>query len=96
MAESLHLAPPVPDAESSQSPMEAAPTAKSSVVLQKGVGKRGAEDFGDLNSTSRKMKGNKGRPWMDDSEGRVIHTAGKSQLLRPKEMFRLPSQQKPR
>ena len=80
----LHL--PVPDAESSQSPTEAAPTDKSSVVLQKGAGKREAEDFGDLNSTSRKMKGNKSRPWMDDSEGRVIHTAGKTQLLRPKKI----------
>ena len=66
-----------PDAESSQSPKEASPissTAKSPVVLQKGAGKRPAEEIGE----NKKMKVNRGRPWMDDSEGRVIHTAGKT------------------
>ena len=60
-------------------------TAKSSVALQKAAGKRAAEDIGDLNNTNKKMKGNRGRPWMDDSEGRVIHTAGKTQLPRQKD-----------
>jgi len=75
---SILFSPP-PDAESSQSPKETTPmssTAKSSVALQKAAGKRAAEDIGDLNNTNKKMKGNRGRPWMDDSEGRVIHTAG--------------------
>ena len=69
-------------------------TAKSSVALQKAAGKRAAEDIGDLNNTNKKMKGNRGRPWMDDSEGRVIHTAGKTQLLRQKDqedLFSLPN-----
>ena len=69
-------------------------TAKSSVALQKAAGKRAAEDIGDLNNTNKKMKGNRGRPWMDDSEGRVIHTAGKTQLPRRKDqemLFSLPN-----
>ena len=38
--------------------------------------------IGDLISKcGKKMKGNRGRPWMDETEGRVIHTAGKTQLM---------------
>ena len=55
-------------------------TARSSLVLQKGAGKRVAEDSSDLSSIGKKMKGNRVRHWMDDSEGRVIHTAGKHKM----------------
>ena len=57
-------------------------TARSSLILQKGAGKRVTEDNSDLSSIGKKMKGNRGRPWMDDSEGRVIHTAGKTQNVK--------------
>ena len=93
VAESLHLS--ILDAERPKSPKEAS-TTKSS-VLQKGAGKRVAEEdigelnskgrkmiTGDLNSKGGKMKGKRGRPWMDETEGRVIHTAGKTHWPRQK------------
>ena len=89
VAESLHLkslnylTPSSLDPEGSQSEKEdtlMSSTARSSVVLQKGAGKRVAEDSSDLSSIGKKMKGNRVRHWMDDSEGRVIHTAGKHKM----------------
>ena len=92
--ELIHL--PILDAERPKSPREDSSISSTtrSTVLQKGAGKRVAEDdIGGLNSKSgkigdliskcgKKMKGNRGRPWMDETEGRVIHTAGKTQLIR--------------
>ena len=110
----IHLS--ILDAERPKSPREDSSISSTtkSTVLQKGAGKRVAEDdIGDLNSKGgdiggldskggeivdlnskgekicdliskcgKKMKGNRGRPWMDETEGRVIHTAGKTQLIR--------------
>jgi len=82
---SILFSPP-PDAERPKSPKEAS-TTKSS-ALQKMAGKRVAEEdisdliskggkiTGDPISKGGKMKGKSGRPWMDETEGRVIHTAG--------------------
>ena len=33
------------------------------------------------------MKGKSGRPWMDETEGRVIHTAGKNSLAETKRNY---------
>lgn len=61
---------PPPDTDDSKIPKEATP--KCSTVLQKKAGKRTGEDIADMNA--RKIKFN--RSWMDESEGRVIHTSG--------------------